>query len=223
MKPVIALEELTYKVKTAAESVTVLQSVSLIVNPGEFLVLTGPSGSGKTSLLRILAGLLEATSGKAIICDEHLLPFSDEVSTGLRRNKISMVFQSNNLSKYLTLGENVELILENKGLSKVEAESIALDALDKVGIRDLANRFPDESSGGQQQRAGIARAIAAKSQLLLCDEPSGSLDSENTRRLGELLLEISKSGTTVVVATHDPVLEAFGTRVITMRDGEIKS
>ena len=223
MKPVIALDELTYQVETAAESITVLHSVTLIVQPGEFLVVTGPSGSGKTSLLRILAGLLEATSGKVEVCDEKLMPFSDEISTGLRRNKISMVFQSNNLSKYLTLGENIELTLENKGVSQPEAKAHAIDALDKVGIRELVNRFPDESSGGQQQRAGVARAIAAKSQLLLCDEPSGSLDSENSRKLGELLLEISKSGTTVVVATHDPILEAFGTRVLTMRDGEIKS
>ncbi len=223
MKPVIALDELTYQVETAAESITVLHSVTLIVQPGEFLVVTGPSGSGKTSLLRILAGLLEATSGKVEVCDEKLMPFSDEISTGLRRNKISMVFQSNNLSKYLTLGENIELTLENKGVSQPEAKAYAIDALDKVGIRELVNRFPDESSGGQQQRAGVARAIAAKSQLLLCDEPSGSLDSENSRKLGELLLEISKSGTTVVVATHDPILEAFGTRVLTMRDGEIKS
>ena len=223
MKPVIALDTLTYEVETAAESITVLNSVSLSVQPGEFLVVTGPSGSGKTSLLRILAGLLEATSGKVAVCDEQLLPYSDEIATGLRRHKISMVFQSNNLSKYLTLGENIELTLENKGASRTEARSLALDALDKVGIRELANRFPDESSGGQQQRAGIARAIAAKSRLLLCDEPSGSLDSENSRRLGELLLEISRTGTTVVVATHDPILEAFGTRVLNMRDGEIKS
>lgn len=223
MKPVIAIDELTYQVETAAESITVLHSVTLIVQPGEFLVVTGPSGSGKTSLLRILAGLLEATSGKVEVCDEKLMPFSDYVSSGLRRDKISMVFQSNNLSKYLTLGENIELTLENKGVSPTEAKAVALDALDKVGIRELVNRFPDESSGGQQQRAGVARAIAAKSRLLLCDEPSGSLDSENSRKLGELLLEISKSGTTIVVATHDPILEAFGTRVLTMRDGEIKS
>lgn len=222
MKPVIVLDGLTYQVETAAECISVLQSVSLTVDPGEFLVVTGPSGSGKTSLLRILAGLVEASSGQVTICGEQLVPFSDEVSTGLRRHNISMVFQSNNLSKYLTLRENVELTLENKGIPWAQARSMALDALEKVGIRDLADRFPDESSGGQQQRAGIARAIAAKSQLLLCDEPSGSLDSENSRKLGELLLQISKSGTTVVVATHDPILEAFGTRVLTMRDGEIQ-
>jgi putative ABC transport system ATP-binding protein len=222
MKPVIALDELTYQVETAAESITVLRQVSLTVDPGEFLVITGPSGSGKTSLLRIMAGLIESTSGEVIVCDKQLVPLSDDVSTELRRKDISMVFQSNNLSKYLTLSENIELALENKGISKSDAKSLAFDALGKVGISDLAKRFPDESSGGQQQRAGIARAIASKSQVLLCDEPSGSLDSENSKNLGELLLEISKSGTTVVVATHDPILESFATRVVTMRDGEFK-
>jgi len=222
METVIALDELTYIVESNGESITVLHPISLTVNPGEFLVITGPSGSGKTSLLRILGGLIEATSGSIEVCAEKLLPFYDATASNLRREKLAMVFQSNNLSKYLTLRENVELKLETQNLTVEQSKSLALEALAKVGIEHLADRYPDESSGGQQQRAGFARAIAASNQLLLCDEPSGSLDSENSRKLGELLVEIARSGTAVVVATHDPIIESFGTRVLKLRDGAIQ-
>ena len=223
METVIALDELTYVVESNGESITVLHPISFTVNAGEFLVITGPSGSGKTSLLRILGGLIEATSGGIEVCGEKLLPYSDATASKLRHEKLAMVFQSNNLSKYLTLRENVELKLEPQKLSTEQSKSLALKALAKVGIEALADRYPDESSGGQQQRAGIARAIAASNQLLLCDEPSGSLDSENSRKLGELLADIALSGTAVVVATHDPIIESFGTQVLKLRDGAIQA
>lgn len=202
--------------------VKALDDVDLRVMRGEFVSLAGPSGSGKSTLLNLIGGLDRATGGSVIVEGVNLADLDTGALADLRRDRIGFVFQAYNLIPVLSARENVEFIMELQGIKGSERRRRALEALDSLGIAELANRRPGELSGGQQQRVAVARAIVTEPSLLLADEPSANLDSESTAGLLRLLQHINREhGVTIITATHDPAVIAFAARRISMRDGRI--
>jgi putative ABC transport system ATP-binding protein len=202
--------------------VKALDDVDLRVMRGEFVSLAGPSGSGKSTLLNVIGGLDRATGGNVIVEGVNLTDLDTGALADLRRDRIGFVFQAYNLIPVLSARENVEFIMELQGIKSSERRRRALEALDSLGIAELANRRPGELSGGQQQRVAVARAIVTEPSLLLADEPSANLDSESTAGLLRLLQHINREhGVTIITATHDPAVIAFAARRISMRDGRI--
>ena len=202
--------------------VKALDDVDLRVMRGEFVSLAGPSGSGKSTLLNVIGGLDRATGGNVIVEGVNLADLDTGALADLRRDRIGFVFQAYNLIPVLSARENVEFIMGLQGIKGSERRRRALEALDSLGIAELANRRPGELSGGQQQRVAVARAIVTEPSLLLADEPSANLDSESTAGLLRLLQHINREhGVTIITATHDPAVIAFAARRISMRDGRI--
>jgi putative ABC transport system ATP-binding protein len=198
-----------------------LRAVDLTVEPGELVAVMGPSGSGKSTLLTI-AGSLEAPSGGEVaVGGVPLARLSRSEQAALRRRAIGYVFQDFNLLAGLTAAENVSLPLELDGLAVRPARSAALAALDRLGLAEQADRFPDELSGGERQRVAIARAVVGERHLLLADEPSGALDSANGEAVMRLVRETCQAGVAGVVVTHDAQLASWADRVIFLRDGRI--
>src|SRR5688572_26683292 len=165
---------------------TALKDLSFTVSPGEFAALAGPSGSGKTSILNLAAGLDDPTSGGVILLGRPLKSLNPWQVTWLRRRQVGFIFQAYNLFPVLTVLENVEYPLALNEIATRQRQKMALDALEAVGLKDLAHRLPSELSGGQQQRAAVARAIASKPKIIFADEPTANLDSENASRLIDL-------------------------------------
>lgn len=196
-------------------AITALDGVSFEIAQGEFTVVLGPSGSGKSTLLNILGGMDRADSGTAQIFGNEITAYSQRRLVGYRRNDIGFVFQFYNLMPNLTARENVALARLSGGMDEIEA-------LQAVGLADRMNNFPSHLSGGEQQRVAIARAIVKNPPLLLCDEPTGALDSKTGRKIVALLQQLKhKYGTTVIVVTHNANLAAAADRVITLSDGQI--
>ena len=195
-----------------------LNKIDLDVYRGEFLVVTGPSGSGKSTLLNILGGMDRPDEGMVKFGNLNLAVSSDRELTLYRRNEIGFVFQFFNLLPTLTALENVDVV------SEIATEPMKpIEALKLVGIEKRADHFPAEMSGGEQQRVAIARALASTPQVLLCDEPTGSLDSKMSEKVLALLIEICrKLNRNVVMITHNPLLTKVGDRVVTIKDGHIE-
>ena len=194
-----------------------LQDVELDIKRGEFIVLLGPSGSGKSTLLNILGGLDRPSSGSARFADHELSEASDADLTRYRREHVGFVFQFYNLIPSLTARENVELVTDI-----VQNPMTAQQALDMVGLGDRLDHFPSQLSGGEQQRVAIARAIVKRPEVLLCDEPTGALDSANSARVVELLQRlVAERHQTVIMVTHDATVAAAAGRVVKMRDGRV--
>jgi len=205
----------TYYLKN--ETIDVLRGIDLAVGPGDFVVILGPSGSGKSTLLNILGGLDTATSGEAWFLDHELSSLDDAGLTQYRREHVGFVFQFYNLIPSLTAVENVALVTEI-----ARNPMVPEDALRLVGLGERLHHFPAQLSGGEQQRVAIARAIAKRPDLLLCDEPTGALDSQT----GVLVLEAverihAELGTTTVLITHNAVIADMADRVLVMGDGRI--
>lgn len=195
-----------------------LRSVSLHMERGEFVVILGPSGSGKTTLLNILGGLDSATSGDARVGGLDLAKLNRRELSRYRRETVGFVFQFFNLVPSLTARENVEFAAElHPGALSVD------EALNSVGLSGLFDRFPSELSGGQQQRVAIARAIAKDPAVLLCDEPTGSVDQETGKQIVELLQNTARRGCAVLVVTHNSALAHVADRVVALKDGQIRS
>jgi len=209
-----ATKEYGTTVKTLALGPTNLQ-----LERGEFAVLLGPSGSGKTTLLNLLGGLDLPTRGTIEVEGQDLSGLDRDGLTLFRRRMVGFVFQFFNLVPTLTALENVRIAAELVGGSSADAR----DALAKVGLDELASRFPSELSGGQQQRVAIARALAKRPKVLLADEPTGALDHDTGKQVMALLREAARGGCTVVVVTHDEGLVATADRVIRLRDGAVVS
>lgn len=218
MKPsVFNARGLTRIYRTGEVEIHALRGVDLDLYAGEFVVLLGPSGSGKSTLLNILGGLDVATSGTVRYMDRELTAASDAELTLFRRRHVGFVFQFYNLIPSLTARENVEVVTEI-----AEHPMGALDALALVGLADRADAFPSQLSGGQQQRVAIARAIAKQPDVLLCDEPTGALDSQTGVRVLEALTDVNERlGTTTVVITHNASIAQMAHRVIHLSDGQI--
>ncbi|GAA1409363.1 macrolide ABC transporter ATP-binding protein [Glutamicibacter uratoxydans] len=204
-----------------AETVVAVDSIDFTAQEGEFICLHGASGSGKTTILNLLAGLVEPSSGEITVAGNDLGTMSQENKTKLRRTVVGMVHQDDALIDEFTAVENVALPLEVDETPLDVALTAALHELDRVGLADLAKRFPHQMSGGQRQRVGIARALIGNRKILLADEPTGSLDSRSAQTVYEILSEIAASGVLVIVASHDPECRKYATRVLEVRDGSL--
>jgi putative ABC transport system ATP-binding protein len=200
-----------------------VRGVSLTVRPGEIVALVGPSGSGKSTVLHLLGGLDRPTTGAALFDGRDLATLSDDELTLLRRDRIGHVFQFFNLLPTLTAAENVALPLLLGGTPRDEAMSRAALGLAAVGLADRTDHLPDEMSGGEQQRAAVARALAVRPRVLLADEPTGNLDSAAGAEVLEVIRSMTKDGDrSVVMVTHDERAAAIGDRVVRLRDGRIE-
>ncbi|GAB3581363.1 ABC transporter ATP-binding protein [Calidifontibacter terrae] len=202
-------------------AVTALQAVDLRVRSGELVAVMGPSGSGKSTLLNLAGGLDSPTSGQVLVRGTDLTGLTSKAMARLRRETLGFVFQDLNLIPSLTAAENVALPLELSGVSPRNARAQALDALSSVGIADLADRFAENMSGGQQQRAAIARALIGDRELILADEPTGALDSRTGEAVLRVLRERCDAGAAGLLVTHDARHAAWADRVVFLRDGVV--
>ena len=202
--------------------VVALDSVSLEIGRGEFVAITGASGSGKSTLLNLLGGLDHPTSGEVVVDGVHLESAADKELTLYRRSKLGMVFQFFNLLPSMSVTENVELPLLLRGDAPAGVRAAALAMLDQVGMAHRASHFPHQLSGGEMQRAAIARALIHTPALLLADEPTGNLDSGNAAQVLDVIAKIaSLRTTTVIMVTHSDSVAAQADRRIRMKDGRI--
>jgi len=202
--------------------VAALDSISLEINRGEFVAITGASGSGKSTLLNLLGGLDHPTTGEVVVDGLHLESAGEKELTLYRRSKLGMVFQFFNLLPSMSVTENVELPLLLRGDAPAGVRSAALAMLDQVGMAHRASHFPHQLSGGEMQRAAIARALIHTPSLLLADEPTGNLDSGNASQVLEVIAKIaSLRTTTVIMVTHSDSVAAQADRRIQMKDGRI--
>jgi len=198
-----------------------LVDVSMAVQAGSLIAVMGPSGSGKSTLLTIAGSLEEPTSGVVLIEGTPLSGMSRDERASIRRHKIGYVFQDFNLLAGLTALENATLPLELDGVTARRARPVGMDALERLGIVDKADRYPDELSGGERQRVAIARAIVGDRHLLLADEPTGALDTVNGEAVMQVLRAACRDGVAGVVVTHDAQLASWADRIIFLRDGRI--
>jgi putative ABC transport system ATP-binding protein len=202
--------------------VKALQGVSLRIEAGEFVSIMGPSGSGKSTLMHLFGALDTPTSGQVFFQGRDLSLLSDKEMSTLRRSQIGFVFQFFNLLPTLTAVENVALPLLLAGQRRGRALEPALAGLDRVGLSDRASHYPDEMSGGEMQRVAIARALVINPEAVLCDEPTGNLDSATSKEILKLLRSLPEPGKrSVVMVTHDAEAAAFGDRIVHIRDGKV--
>ena len=203
------------------EKVQAVRGINLQINVGEMVAIMGPSGCGKTTLLNLLSGIDKPSAGQVIVAGNQLFGISDDERTNIRAKEMGFIFQKFHLLDVMTSVENVEIPLLLLGENSADARIKSLDALQKVGLEDRSKHRPVELSGGQQQRVSIARAIVHNPSVILCDEPTGNLDSKTSEQVMDLLTEINESGTTVVIVTHDDAIAARCGRTIRMSDGVI--
>ena len=218
--PVISVTSLKRSFKSGSEDIAVLKDISLTVNQGEFVAVMGASGSGKSTLLNVLGGLLPPDSGTVTVDGLDLGSMSDAALTVYRRDRVGFIFQMFNLVGTLNVEENI-LLPSLAGGKKVASST--LDAMiEKVGLSHRRHAMPDTLSGGEQQRVAIARALVSGPALVLADEPTGNLDSENTRLMGDLFRDLHRTqGCAFVLVTHAPDVAMWADRVIVLKDGRI--
>ena len=201
-----------------------LKGVSLRIDKGEFVALMGPSGSGKSTLANILGTLDVGTSGEYLFCGVNVFKLTQNQRALLRRNYIGFIFQGFNLLARTTALENVELPLIYRGMKKEQRHQIALEALDRVGLKNWASHTSSKLSGGQQQRVAIARAIASKPLFLLADEPTGNLDTKRSVEIMEILKDLNTTlGITILMVTHEPDMAMYASRELHFLDGKLRS
>ena len=219
----IKIEKLHKSYPIGKDSLHVLKGIDLHIKEGEFVSIMGSSGSGKSTLLNIV-GLLDGHDEGNYYLNGQLIKELNEKKAAVLRNKfLGFVFQSFNLISYKTALENVALPLYYKGMARKERLKVALDYLDKVGLKDWANHLPNELSGGQKQRVAIARALVTKPKVVLADEPTGALDSITSDSVMDLLKDINDEGMTVFVITHEEEVAAQTKRIVRLKDGVITS
>lgn len=200
---------------------TALNNVSLEINDGEFVAIMGPSGCGKSTLLNILGLLDNPTQGSYVFDQTEVACLKGKDRTKFRKGNIGFVFQSFNLIDDLNVYENIELPLKYLNISSSERKKRVTDIMKRMNISHRAKHFPRQLSGGQQQRVAIARAVVSNPKLILADEPTGNLDTKNGREVMNLLTELNKEGTTIVMVTHSPKDAAIAQRTIDLLDGKV--
>ena len=222
MHPAIAVRELSKTYAEGAAGVPALRGIDLDVHPGEMVMLVGPSGSGKTTLLSIMGCILSPSRGSVRIAGKEVGQLKQKELAPIRLSHIGFVFQGFNLFPTLTAGENIELMLDLKGVRGAVAKTRALQLLEQVGIGGKYNSFPADLSGGQKQRVAIARALAGDPAILLADEPTAALDSHTGKSVMAMMNELAHThGRAVVIVTHDSRLLEFADRTIRIEDGMI--
>ncbi|MER7206748.1 ABC transporter ATP-binding protein [Streptosporangium sp. NPDC000239] len=219
--PVVRTVNLVKIYQNGAVPVPAVRGVDLVVEPGQFVAITGPSGSGKSTLVHMLGGLDPRTSGEIWLDGKRADTMSESAWALLRRRKIGFVFQFFNLVANMTVADNVELPALLAGASARDARERREHLLGELGLTGRADASPAQLAGGEQQRVALARALANKPSLLLADEPTGNLDSRNTRDVLRLLGQVHRDGQTIVLVTHDARVASLADRVITLLDGEI--
>lgn len=207
--------------RTDTVETTALNNVSIDIAQGEFVAIMGPSGCGKSTLLNII-GLLDAPStGSYAVNGEDVSGYNERKRAEVRKNTIGFVFQSFNLIDELTVAENIELPPIYTNMGKAEREQCVAEAMDRMNIAHRAKHFPQQLSGGQQQRVAIARAVVNKPKLILADEPTGNLDSAHGEEVMNLLSELNKAGTTVIIVTHSLRDAGYAKRTVNLLDGKV--
>jgi putative ABC transport system ATP-binding protein len=219
----LSLQNISKIYRTTEVETHALSQVSLEVRAGEFLAVMGPSGCGKSTLLNILGLLDSPDSGSYAFFGEEVSKLREKELTRLRRGSVGFVFQSFNLIDDLNVSENVEVSLLYRGMGGSERRRRVTAALERVGLTHRARHLPSQLSGGQQQRVAIARALVGEPKLILADEPTGNLDTENGTAVMEMLTQINRAGTTVIMVTHSLVHAALAARTVKLLDGQVVS
>jgi len=220
MPSLLKLKKINLKYQTGKEVIKVLQNINFETKVKETISIVGESGSGKTSLIMLIAGLEKVTSGKIFFQDQEITKLNEDQVSEIRRKHIGIIFQSFYLIPNYTAVENVALTLElNKFTNPNER---AKELLDRFGLKHRLNNLPSQLSGGEQQRVAIARAIAMKPELILADEPTGNLDSDNSAMIADILFKyVKEEGSSLIMVTHDPKLANRAKRKIKIKDGNI--
>jgi putative ABC transport system ATP-binding protein len=219
---VVKVSELTKSYNTAAEQVRALKGVEWQIGPGDAVALMGPSGCGKTTLLNILGGVDHPTGGEIVVGDQKLTSLSERELEKYRLHKVGFVFQFFNLIPTLTAVENLELPMLIAGLGTEERKKRTNGLLEMVGLAAKGHKRPEELSGGEQQRVAVALSLANDPSLILADEPTGNLDTENTKTISALFLSLAeRHGKTVIMASHDPKAVEQFKKIYNMRDGNL--
>ncbi|GAA3650740.1 ABC transporter ATP-binding protein [Flavivirga jejuensis] len=216
----IKITDLEKYYKTEELQTIALNKLSFEVKKGEFVAIMGPSGCGKSTLLNILGMLDDSDGGSFIFNGEEVIHYNERKRANIRKHNIGFVFQSFNLIDQLTVFENVELPLIYIGVKKAERKKKVYEVLEKMQIMHRRKHFPQQLSGGQQQRVAVARAVVNNPKLILADEPTGNLDSSNGNEVMDLLTELNKQGTTIIMVTHSEHDAKFSHRIIRMLDGQ---
>lgn len=214
----ISLKNVSKIYKTGEVEYRALDGIDLEIKEGEFVVILGPSGAGKSTLLNLLGGMDRPTDGQIIIDDTDISNFSDKQLTKFRAEQIGFVFQSYNILPTLTVEENVAIM---RDIIKIKTDP--LKVLESVGLLRHAKKFPSELSGGEQQRVSIARAVIKKPAILLCDEPTGALDSNTGVQVLKLLKKQANTHTTVIIVTHNALIAEIADRVIRLKNGQVET
>ena len=221
MSILLKLKKVNLKYQTGKDNVNVLKNINLTIKKKETISIVGESGSGKTSLIMLIGGLERPTSGKIFFQNQEITNLSEDQVSKIRRKNIGIIFQSFYLIPNYTAVENVALTLELNKLKNPEKEAKLL--LERFGLKNRFNNLPSQLSGGEQQRVAIARAIAMKPELILADEPTGNLDTENSIMISKILFQyVKEEGSSLIMVTHDPKLANKAKRKVRIKDGKIK-
>ena len=221
MNTLLKLKKINLKYQIDKDNISVLKDINLTIKKKETISIVGESGSGKTSLIMLIGGLERATSGKIFFQDQELTKLNEDKVSEIRKKNIGIIFQSFYLIPNYTAVENVSLTLELNKFKNPEKEAKIL--LERFGLKHRFNNLPSQLSGGEQQRVAIARAIAMKPQLILADEPTGNLDTENSIMISEILFKyVKEEGSSLIMVTHDQKLASKAKRKIKIKDGKIK-
>lgn len=224
MKDILQVKNVTKYYSSGSVVTKALDGISFTVNQGEFTAIMGASGSGKSTLLNVISTIDRVSAGDIYVEGKNLAEMKENQLSAFRRDKLGFIFQEYNLLDTLTVGENITLPLNLKKVDVQTTEKELMRVTNALGVADQLSKFPYELSGGQRQRAACARAIITGPSLVLADEPTGALDSLNSRQLMKAFVQMNKSmGSTILMVTHDPVVGSYAKRVLFLKDGKIWS